>query len=341
MAAIRRSLWFWPGIVLLGLALSLASPARPAAARTFCGDFYIGLRLGSLPGVDVASIPSQALKLPFAGKLYYQDGMFRIDLDLPSALLQETAAGAATETSFPVVTGPGFNVYTLLIPLKPGTISLIDHSTRQGYSFMPPAEWTAGWKTPTETNPFEALKEPETIRQLAGQGVRIVRTGRIKGKSFDGLATDAYDLKMKVDIPKEALAEMPAGFKPYFTLRIYFERETGFPLEFSFLSDLFDFSFRLANIQTTPLPESLFHIPEFYHETTFTEEELMELALELATRLGADFGEQLRELTKAAKQPAEEGAGTGAEGTTEGETPAPAPAGEEEPFTHPAPGMFG
>ncbi len=329
--------------MVLSLAFSSVLPAQPAPAKSFCGDFYLGLQIGNLPGLDAASIPTQAMKLPFAGKLYYQDGVFRIDLDLPSSLTAEAPAERSTPTG-PLLQGAGFHVYTLLLPLRPGTITLIDHSARRAYSFDPPPEWASQWRTPTETNPFDALKNPETISQLAGQGIRIVHTGRIKSKDFDGLATNAYEMKMKVRVPLEAMKDMPADFKPYFTLHIYFEKETGFPLEFSFLSDLFNFSFRLANLQTGPLPKALFSVPQFYAEKTFTEGELMELLEEFAGSFGSEFSKQMQKVPWSSQQPAGEGAEGGARAAPSQEAgaegaPAPSTGGGGKRFLHPPPGM--
>ncbi len=254
----------------------------PAAAKTFYGDLYLGFKLGtiaSLPGaMDFSSmlrVMTSKPSLPFRGKVYYQDGVTRLDLDLPS-LGTLTPAGVSGEPQ-------GFMTFSLLLDQQSGDFVLLHHSARKAYRLTMPPELA---ELALPTDPMEVLTSKKFIEAFAEGGLRHVSTKRLRSRRFDGLEANGIEIAFEVEIPAEDLTEMReygVEFDAKFKLRLFLEKDSNFPLLYELDSTMFSVRFELVNLQRDRLPEVLFEIPSFYTVEEYSLDDIESL-LDVAMR---------------------------------------------------------
>jgi len=274
--------------IIAVLMLGLASAAAPASAKTFCGDVYLGLSLGSITGLaggmglgGLSPDMTGQLKLPFRAKVYYQDGVMRLDVELPS-ITDVTAEKTAS--------AEGRQVLSLLIDYETYDLTLLNHGTRHAYRLMVPPEMH---DLILPQDPMAVLTSEEFIKAFNQEGVKYVGTKRLKSRSFEGLKTEGIEMSFRVLIPQAELTKMKeAGvdFDTKFTLRLYLEEETNFPLLYEIDSSMFHVVFRLINLRRDHLPDVLFEIPAFYTIEEYTVHDLESLISSLARDLGLTDG---------------------------------------------------
>ncbi|MCD6282206.1 hypothetical protein J7J84_01170 [bacterium] len=266
------------GLIILGLLIS----AAPVSAKTFCGDVYLGFSFRSIPGIpsDISlgqlgqEMMSQ-VNIPFRSKVYYQDGVIRLDAEFPAAALTGTSSDAED-----------FQVFSLLIGYETYDLILLVHGSRQAYRLALPPEL---YDLVQPQDPMAALTSKEFIEAFNQEEVKCLGTKRLKRRDFGGLNTNGIEMSFKVLIPKADLAEMRESgveFDPKFTLRLYLEEDTNFPLLYEIDSSMFHVTFQLMNLQRDRLPDELFEIPAFYTVKEYTVHDLESLVNTLARDLG-------------------------------------------------------
>jgi len=325
MRCMRKLIAGW--LLLLGLLLAAAAPA---AAKTFYGDLYLGFTLGELPGLppgtDLSALAGM-MNLPFRGKVYHQDGVTRLDVDLPA--VADLASGAESREKL------RFQTFSLLFDQSTTEFVLLNHSGRSAYRLTIPAE-LAHLMRPSD--PLAALTSKEFIQAFNQEGIRYIRTKRLPSRKFQGLTARGLEMTFAVELPAEVLAEMKqAGvkFDSTFKLRLYWEEETALPLLYELHSSLFDFTFELKNLRRDRLPEVLFELPAFYRVQEYSLYEIERLVNALGRELtGAGIGFKLPPEAQAElglpEEPAAEGAATSPAGEAAGESSGEAETEEPE-----------
>lgn len=265
------------GLIVLGLLIS----AAPASAKTFCGDVYLGFSFRSIPGLPSNMNLDQLgreimaqVNVPFRSKVYYQDGIIRLDVEFPAAAL--TGVGTDTED---------FQVFSLLLGYETYDLILLNHGNRQAYRLTLPPEL---YDLVQPQDPMSVLTSKEFIEAFNQEGVKYIGTKRLKRRDFEGLKANGIEMSFRVLIPKADLAEMrEAGidFDTKFTLRLYLEEDTSFPLLYELDSSMFHVTFQLVNLQRDRLPDVLFEIPAFYTVKEYTVYDLESLISNLAQHL--------------------------------------------------------
>lgn len=254
---------------------ALFSLAWPASAKTIYGDFSISLQLsptltGGAGATGQVEVP---LSLPFRGKLYYQDGIYRIDLLFPS--FPAYSGGAPSGTSAVGKAG-AYQTFSLLFQLgkHARSFTLIDHKLRRAYVVELPEETQAFFSAGEF---LSVLQSRELQRALAEQGVKIGRMKEIGARKYHGLSAKGYEIKVRLDLPKETMAGMPKDFSPDLTFQYLMERDTKVPLSLSIFSDFFTLTFGISNILTNRLPDILFRVPDMYIVEHLSESEFEQL----------------------------------------------------------------
>ncbi|HEC04416.1 MAG TPA: hypothetical protein ENI81_12855 [Phycisphaerales bacterium] len=265
------------------MMLGLASAAAPASAKTFSGDVYLGISLGSMTGLvegmglgGLSADMMGQVKLPFRAKVYYQDGMMRLDVELPSTADKDTGNAYAGSSQ----------VFSLLIDYGTYDLTLLNHGNRCAYRLTVPPEMH---ELILPQDPMVILTSEEFIKAFNQEGVKYIGTKRLKARSFNGLKAEGIEMSFRVLIPEADLAEMKeAGidFDTVFKLHLYLEEETSFPLLYEIDSSMFRAVFRLINLHRDRLPDVLFEIPAFYTIEEFTVSDIESLINNLAQ----DFG---------------------------------------------------
>jgi hypothetical protein len=268
-------------LTVLGLLL-----AAPAAAKTFHGDVYLGFDFGALTGLmQGASMPGLSadmtgqMKLPFRAKVYYQDGVLRLEAELPSG---GNGGGAADQAK------AAYQIFSLLIDYQTYDLVLLNHGNRHAYRLTVPPELH---ELIRPQDPMAVLRSKEFIEAFNQEGIKYLGTKRVKSRLFAGLNTDGIEMSFRVVIPEADLAEMrEAGvdFDTKFTLRLYLEEETHFPLLYKIDSSLFSLAFQLVNLRRDRLPDVLFEIPAFYTIEEYSVYELESLFADMAKDLGLE-----------------------------------------------------
>jgi hypothetical protein len=260
-------------ISLFCLGLLLSAAAVPASANTFYGDLYLGFSLNtdSLGGL------TQGLDLPFRGKVYYQDGMIRLDADIP-ALADLAGAKSAKGVQ-------AYEVYSMLMNLKDYEYLLMNHSLRQAVRLRVPPEMAGA--NPYK-DPYSLLTSKDFIQGMT-QGslgkVKYLHTRKLKGRTIEGLKTAGVEMMLQVKMPEaemQALQQAGLSFNGIFTLRLYYELESKFPILYELDSELVTATLQLVNIRRDRLPDVLFEVPEFYTVKDYTVDDLMQMMMGVA-----------------------------------------------------------
>jgi hypothetical protein len=223
--------------------------------------------------------------------VYYQDGIIRLDAEFPASTLTGTSADTGD-----------FQVFSLLLGYETYDLILLVHGNRQAYRLTLPPEL---YDLIQPQDPMTVLTSKEFIDAFNQEGVKYLGTKRLKRRDFAGLKATGIEMSFRVMIPKADLAEMrEAGieFDPKFTLRLYLEQDTNFPLLYEMDSSMFQVTFQLVNLQRDRLPDVLFEIPAFYTVEEFTVYDLESLVSTITRDLGVkgEFSvpdEVLEELT--------------------------------------------
>jgi len=270
------------GLIILGLLIS----AAPVSAKTFYGDVYLGFSFHSIPGLPSSINFGQLgqemmgqINIPLRSKVYYQDGIIRLDAELPAAAL----SGASADTE-------DFQVFSLLLGYETYDLILLVHGNRQAYRLTLPPEL---YDLVQPQDPMAVLTSKEFIEAFNQEGVKYLGTKRLKHRDFEGLKANGIEMSFRVLIPKADLAEMrEAGieFDSKFTLRLYLEEDTNFPLLYELDSSMFQVTFQLVNLQRDQLPDVLFEIPAFYTIKEYSVYDLESLVNTLARDLGLGGG---------------------------------------------------
>jgi len=267
------------------MVLGLLLAAAPATAKTFYGDVYIGISFGSMTslmqGMDLGGLSPDMtgqLKLPFRAKVYYQDGILRLDAELPSM-------GSLADAGVDKPAGSS-QVLSLLIDYETSDLVLLNHASRRAYRLTVPPELQ---KLIRPKDPMAVLTSKEFVEAFNQEGVKYLGTKRLKARSFSGLKADGIEMSFRVMIPQADLAEMKeAGidFDSRFTLQFYLEKETQFPLLYKIDSSIFSAVFQLANLKRDRLPDVLFDIPAFYAVESYTVDDLERLMKAVTRDIG-------------------------------------------------------
>lgn len=298
-------------VSLFCLGLLLSTAAAPASAKTFYGDLYLGFSitgLGSMPqGFDISALLSQA-KAPFRGKVYYQDGFVRLDVDLPN--LQELASAADPSAV------KNYSVFTVLMNTESNEYILLNHSLRQALRLRIPQELLG--PNPYK-DPYALLTSTEFIDGLKQGGLKYLGTKRIKNRTFEGLKASGLELQLKMELPKDQSSQLEMlgmDFDGKFKLRYYYETETKFPLLYEMDSSFVGLTLQLVNVKRDRLPEVMFEIPSFYTVKDYTIEDIEQLLMGLASSIPEMAGDLESKLKAppAAQPGAEAGADAAAEG---------------------------
>lgn len=318
----------------LGLLLSMA--AAPVCAKTFYGDLYLGFNitgLGSMPqGFDLNSLISQA-KAPFRGKVYYQDGFVRLDVDLPN--LQELASAA----------DPGgvksYSVFTVLANTESNEYILLNHSQRQALRLLIPQELL--WPNPSK-DPYALLTSKEFKDGLKQGGLKYISAKRIQNRTFDGLKAGGLELQVKMELPKDQSSQLEMlgmDFDGKFKLRYYYETDSKFPLLYEMDTSLVGLTLQLVNIKRDRLPEVMFEIPSFYTVRDYTIEDIEQLLMGLASSIPEVVGEMESKMTgpPAAQPAAEAKESAAAESEAATGEPGPEGTGKNKPADAPSGSM--
>jgi len=328
------------GLITLGLLIS----AAPVSAKTFYGDVYLGISFRSIPGlpssINLGQLGQEMMgqvNIPFRAKVYYQDGIIRLDTEFPAAALAGESADSGK-----------FQVLSLLLGYETYDLILLVHDSRQAYRLTLPAEL---YDLIQPQDPMAVLTSKKFIEAFNQEGVKYLGTKRLKRRDFEGLKANGIEMSFRVSIPKADLAEMRETgieFDTKFILRLYLEEDTNFPLLYELDSSMFQVNFQLVNLQRDRLPDVLFEIPAFYTVKEYTVYDLESLVSSLARDFGLTDGfsmppmviEELKSEETSSVPPrpivgeAEEAEGEGAEESDETEE-----SGEGKPL--PPPGMFG
>ncbi len=306
-------------VSLFCLGLLLSTAVAPASAKTFYGDLYLGFSITGLgstmpQGFDLNALMSQA-KAPFKGKVYYQDGFVRLDVDLPN--LQELVSAADPNAV------KSYQVFTVLMNTESNAYILLNHSRRQVLRLCIPPELLG--PNPYK-DPYALLTSKEFKDGLKQGGLNYISTKRIKNRTFEGLKADGLELQVKMDLPKDKssqLEQLGMDFDGKFKLRYYYEAETKFPLLYEMDSSFVGLTLQLVNIKRDRLPEVMFEIPSFYTVKDYAIDDIERLLMSLASSIPEVAG-KMEAKTKA--PPAEQADAETAEGAAaEGE------AAESEP----------
>lgn len=270
------------GLIILGLLIS----AAPVSAKTFYGDVYLGLSFHSIPGlpssINLGQLGQEMMgqiNIPFRSKVYCQDGNIRLDAEFPVAAMTGVSTGAED-----------FQVFSLLLDYETCDLILLVHSSRQAYRLTLPPEL---YDLVQPQDPMAVLTSKEFIESFNQEGVKYLGTKRLKRRDFEGLKANGIEMSFRVLIPKADLVEMrEAGieFDSKFTIRLYLEEDTNFPLLYELDSSMFQVNFQLVNLQRDRLPDVLFEIPAFYTIKEYTVYDLESLVNTLARDLGVSGG---------------------------------------------------
>lgn len=285
-------------VSLFSLGLLLFGAAAPASAKSIYGDLYLGFSLEGLQGMpegfDLGAIMSQG-PLPFRAKVYFQDGLVRIDVDLPS--LQGLAAEKGTQSL------ESFQVLTLLVDMAGNECVLLNHDLRKAYRIIIPE---ALMGVHAYKDPFALLTSKEYIASLTQSGLKHLGTKRIKSRSFEGVMAAGLETQVKMSVPKDLAAQfsqMGADFSGVFKLRYFYEPESKFPLLYEMDSGFAGFTMQIVNIKRDRLPEVMFQVPPFYVIKDFSVEELERMFLELASTAPEIAGQLASQSGQGARPP--------------------------------------
>ncbi len=267
-------------VSLFSLGLLLLGAAAPAYSKTFCGDLYLGFSItgveGLPPGIDVNSLLSQA-KLPFRGKVYYQDGLMRLDVDLPN--IQELAGS----TDPKAITG--YQVFSVLMDASGSEFTLIHNNMRQAYRFRLPA---ALLEQNPYKDPYRFITSKAFLTGLAESGLKYLGAKRLKARMFEGLKAGGIELQVKLDLPKDQhsqLKQLGIDLSRVIKLRFFFELESNIPLLYEMDSSIAGFTMQLVNIKLDRLPDVMFEVPSYYAIKDYSDEEVAETLLKLASEI--------------------------------------------------------
>jgi hypothetical protein len=327
-------------ISLFCLGLLVSAAAVPASANTFYGDLYLGFSLntdslgGLTQGLDLNALAGQ-MTLPFRGKVYYQDGMIRMDVDIP-ALASLAGAKSAKDVK-------AFEVYSALINLKENEYLLLNHGIRQAFRLRIPPEMIG--PNPYK-DPYSILSSKEFIQgvmQGGGGKVKYLHTRRLKVRTIQGLKAGGVEMMLKVKMPEadmQAMQQAGLNFNGIFTLRLYYELESKFPILYELDSELLTATLQLVNIRRDRLPDVLFEVPEFYAVKDYTVDDLAQMMLGVAQEAEGLSGKLTTRLEAPVTPPAAEG--NEAAPPADGSTPPPDEGGSapppETPPEEPPPG---
>ncbi len=263
-------------LVLVGGAISPA----PTQAKTVYGDFYVGFKLSpeffqQMP----TQLPALPTNIPFRGKLYYQDGVYRLDIVLPSVSAQATPTAAKGRKA-----GPAFQSYTFLFKPEAGMFNpvFIDHRIRRAYILNLPPEMAPSFSPRDFEKAFNSAEFRKIMRE---QGVIVGKLRRAKPRKYEGLSAVGYEYKLAFKLPETVKALIPEGISTDVTARFLMEKDTKVPLSFELESGVFSLNFGIRNVGVDRVPDVMFRVPELYVVETVGAEDL-KLVLE-------DFGRYL------------------------------------------------
>jgi hypothetical protein len=310
-------------VSLFCLGLLLSTAAAPASAKTFYGDLYLGFSITGLTsampqGFDLNALMSQG-QAPFRGKVYYQDGFVRLDIDLPN--MQELAAAKDSKAV------KSFEVFTVLLNTNSNEYILLNHSLRQALRLSIPADLMG--PNPYK-DPFALLTSTEFKDGMKQGGLKYLSTKRIKSRTFEGLKANGIELQAKMELPKDQTSQLEVlgvDFNGLLKLRYYYEAETKFPLQYEMDSSIMGLTLQLVNIKRDRLPEVMFEIPSFYTVREYTLEDIEQLLMGLASSIPEVAGKMESKLAVPPTAPpeakGEDAAASGDEATAgnESETP--------------------
>ena len=266
--------FIWIGLVFFFLL------SRVAHAESLSGDFYFGLRI-SPTFTATAQVPFPPQTIPFRGKFYYQDGLYRIDLDIPSLTPTTARAGKGSTASV-----GSFSVFTILLAGS-NKATFIDHKLRRAYQVELPI-------TPTFQFSEENLRQVlARARSQEGLGLNLVKVGQLKKMkptNYEGLTALGNEFLLSFSIPEEAKAFFPPNLKPVVSARILYEKQTRIPLSLELETDVASVVLALKNVSAQKMPDILFQIPELYV--------VQELSMQELGNILEEFGRNLEDILR-------------------------------------------
>jgi len=280
MSAGGKSVWF-----SLIFFLLLSAVAR---AESLSGDFYLGFRVSpTFPAT--AQLSSLPQTIPFRGKFYYQDGLYRIDLDIPSLTPTTAPTGKGKGASASV---GSFSVFTILLAGS-NKATFIDHKLRKAYQVELPVALNFQF---SEETLRKALRSAELKQVSRNARFKLGRLRKIKPVNYEGLTAWGNEFLISFSIPEEAKAFFPPEIKPVITVRILYEKRTRIPLSLELETNVASLVLALKNVSAQKMPDVLFQIPELYVVQELSMEELGKILEEFGRNIESIFRESVAKI---------------------------------------------